>query len=68
MNEEVFNTSIRKFLKKVGVTSQVEIEKVIIDALTNGEIDQDEVCKVSVQLKIDLSDKPLLIDGEVRLS
>ena len=68
MNEEVFNTSIRKFLKKVGITSQIEIEKVITDALTNGEIDQDAVCKVSVQLNIELSDKPLIIDGEILLS
>jgi len=61
MDEEVFNTSIRKFLKKAGITSQIEIEKVITDALNNGEIDKDAVCKVSVQLKIDLSDDPLLI-------
>jgi len=27
MNEETFNVSIRKFLKKVGITSQREIEK-----------------------------------------
>ena len=68
MDEEVFNTSIRKFLKKVGITSQIEIEKVITDALSNGEIDQDAVCKVSVQLNIDLSGKPLMIDGEILLS
>ena len=68
MNEEVFNTSIRKFLKKVGITSQIEIERVITNALSNGEIDQDAVCKVSVQLNIDLSDKPLIIDGEIHLS
>ena len=29
MNEEVLNTSLRKFLKTVGVTSQREIEKAI---------------------------------------
>ena len=29
MNEDVFNTSIRKFLKQVGVTSQREIERVV---------------------------------------
>jgi hypothetical protein len=68
MDEEVFNTSIRKFLKKVGITSQVEIEKVITDALSNGEIEPDGVCNVSVQLKIELSDKPLVIDGEIHLS
>ena len=60
MNEEVFNTSIRKFLKKVGITSQIEIERVITNALSNGEIDQDAVCKVSVQLKIDLSNQHYL--------
>ena len=27
MNEEVFNLQMRKFLKKVGITSQREIEK-----------------------------------------
>lgn len=29
MDEEAFKTSLRKFLKKVGVTSQQEIEKAI---------------------------------------
>jgi uncharacterized protein DUF6494 len=33
MNEDVFNTTIRKFLKKVGVTSQREIEKAVRDAV-----------------------------------
>lgn len=68
MDEEVFNTSIRKFLKKVGITSQIEIEKVILDALANGKIDLDTVCRVSVKLETDLSDKPLVIDGEIHLT
>lgn len=29
MNEDVFNMSVRKFLKQVGVTSQREIERVV---------------------------------------
>ena len=33
MNEDVFNTSLRGFLKKVGITSQREIEKAVRDAL-----------------------------------
>jgi hypothetical protein len=33
MNEDVFNMSLRKFLKKVGVTSQREIEKAVRGAL-----------------------------------
>ena len=38
MNEDVFNTSLRKFLKKVGVTSQREIEKAVRDALAAGRL------------------------------
>ena len=32
MNEDTFNTSLRGFLKKVGITSQREIEKAVRDA------------------------------------
>jgi len=68
MDEEVLNMSVRKFLKKVGITSQREIEKVINQAVANGDIDQNSICKVSMQLNIDVSDKPLVIDGEIHLS
>jgi Family of unknown function (DUF6494) len=33
MNEDVFNNSIRKFLKTLGVTAQREIEKAVRQAL-----------------------------------
>ena len=33
MNEEALNMSIRKFLKKVGITSQREIERAVADGL-----------------------------------
>ena len=35
MNEDVFNTSLRGFLKKVGITSQREIEKAVRDAVAS---------------------------------
>ncbi len=38
MNEDVFNASLRKFLKKVGITSQREIEKAARDALEAGRL------------------------------
>ncbi|MBV8792225.1 MAG: hypothetical protein JO205_12390 [Pseudolabrys sp.] len=38
MNEEALNTSLRKFLKEVGVTSQREIEKAVRDAATAGRL------------------------------
>jgi Family of unknown function (DUF6494) len=36
MNEDVFNMSVRKFLKKVGVTAQREIEQAVRAAAKNG--------------------------------
>ncbi len=38
MNEDVFNTSLRKFLKKVGVSSQREIEKAVREAIETGRL------------------------------
>jgi Family of unknown function (DUF6494) len=38
MNEDVFNTSLRSFLKKVGITSQREIEKAVRAALADGRL------------------------------
>ncbi|MEM7652754.1 MAG: DUF6494 family protein, partial [Pseudomonadota bacterium] len=38
MNEEVFNMELRKFLKKVGVTSQREIEQAIRAAVERGKV------------------------------
>ena len=42
MNEDAFNTSIRKFLKQVGVTSQREIEKAVRDAVASGKLKGNE--------------------------
>ena len=42
MNEDVFNTSLRGFLKKVGITSQREIEKAVRDAVAGGKLKGNE--------------------------
>jgi hypothetical protein len=38
MNEDVFNASIRQFLKTLGVTTQREIEKAVRQALASGKL------------------------------
>ena len=53
MNEDVLNTSMRKFLKTVGVTSQREIEKAIRDAVASGKIKGNEALKARMVLTID---------------
>jgi ribosomal protein L1 len=68
MNEDAFNMSLRKFLKKVGVTSQREIEKAVREAIDAGKIKGNETLNAEVTLKvggIQLSEK---IDGKIELT
>jgi Family of unknown function (DUF6494) len=41
MDEEALNTSVRKFLKKLGVTAQREIEMAVRDADAKGQLRRD---------------------------
>src|ERR1700758_3792346 len=52
MNEDVFNTSLRKFLKKVGITSQREIEKAVRDALAAGRLKGHEKLPAKMVLTV----------------
>jgi hypothetical protein len=52
MNEDVFNTSMRRFLKKVGITSQREIEKAVRDAVEAGKLKGNEKLPAKVVLTL----------------
>jgi hypothetical protein len=52
MNEDVFNTSIRKFLKTVGVTAQREIEKTVRQALADGKLKGSEKLQAQAVITI----------------
>lgn len=52
MNEDVFNASLRKFLKQVGVTSQREIEKAVRDGLEAGTLKGHERLPAKMVLTI----------------
>tara|TARA_A100001011_G_scaffold113808_1_gene120410 strand:+ start:69 stop:287 length:219 start_codon:yes stop_codon:yes gene_type:complete len=66
INHENFNISMRKFLKKVGVTSQQKIEESVRLGIENGRIASDEL-QVKVTLKIDDLGLSHEIDGEIQL-
>ena len=67
MNEERFNISLRKFLKKVGVTSQREIERHVRDAVQNKRLEGNEKLKVKVTLELEGVSEPWVVDGEIAL-
>ncbi|MBV9529807.1 MAG: hypothetical protein JO283_01725 [Bradyrhizobium sp.] len=52
MNEDVFNASLRKFLKKVGVTSQREMEKAVRQAVASGRLRGNEKLPVKMVLTL----------------
>jgi hypothetical protein len=45
MNEDALNTSVRTFLKQVGVTSQREIEQAVRDAVKSGKLRVTRSCR-----------------------
>jgi len=53
MNEDVFNGSLRRFLKKVGISSQREIEKAVREALASGRLKGHEKLPAKMVLTID---------------
>jgi hypothetical protein len=52
MNEDVLNTSVRRFLKTVGVTSQREIEKAVRAAVADGKLKGNEALPAKMTLTV----------------
>ncbi len=67
MNEDNFNMAVRKFLKKVGVTAQREIEKAVREGIDTGGLKGDETLKARVRLEIDGLSLDVAIDGDIAL-
>ena len=67
MDEDVFNMSVRKFLKKVGVTSQREIEKAVRAAVDSGKLAGKGPLKAEMTLRVDGVDLTEKIDGTIEL-
>ena len=67
MNEDIFNMSVRKFLKKVGITSQREIEHMVLKKIESGELKGNEVFNANVTLEISGIGLKTEIDGKIEL-
>jgi hypothetical protein len=67
MNEDNFNNSLRAFLKKVGITSQREIEKSVREAIANGRLKGNEKLPAKMVLTIGGVSLTHEITGEIEL-
>ncbi len=68
MNEDTFNTEMRKVLKQVGVTSQREIESAVRKAVEAGQLKGDEKLKASARVQIEGIGLDHRVEGEIALS
>ncbi|HET6160129.1 MAG TPA: DUF6494 family protein [Dongiaceae bacterium] len=67
MNEDVFNMSVRKFLKKVGITAQREIENTVREALSKGNLTGKEKLPAKITFILGQTSLHLIMDGEIEL-
>jgi hypothetical protein len=67
MDEEALNLSIRKFLKKVGVSSQREIEHAVARAIAAKAIAGAEALPATMTIEIAALGLRVSFDGEIRL-
>ena len=67
MDENVFNMSVRKFLKTVGVTSQREIEKAVRDAVSTGRLAGVDRIPAKARVRLEGVDVDINIDGPIEL-
>ena len=67
MNEDALNTSLRKFLKKVGVTAQREIEKAVREASSAGRLQSDENLRAKMTFEIEVLGLTHSVEGDIEL-
>jgi hypothetical protein len=68
MDEEAFNLSTRQFLKRLGVTSQREIEQGVRDQIERGSLSGDERLPARATVIVEGLPEPIVIEGEIALS
>lgn len=67
MNEEILNIQIRKFLKKVGVQSQREIEQAVRRSIENNSLAGIDKLEASVLLEVPEVGIKVSIESEIKL-
>jgi Family of unknown function (DUF6494) len=67
MDDETFNLSIRKFLKVVGIGSQREIERAVMQGIEEGAIKGTESFPAHMTLVVQGLNIQVSFDGTIKL-
>jgi len=68
VDEEVFNMSVRKFLKKLGVTAQREIELAVREQLESGDLQGDETLNATATVTVAGLSRDVVVTGRISLA
>ena len=68
MDEDAFNLSVRKFLKKLGVTAQREIELGVRDQIDQGRLEGRETLEARATVRVDGLDEEIVVTGRIALA
>lgn len=68
MDEEAFNMSVRKFLKKLGVTAQREIEIAVREQIDAGDLQGDETLEAQATVTVTGLSRDVVVSGAITLS
>jgi hypothetical protein len=68
MDEDAFNMSVRKFLKKLGVTAQREIELAVREQLERGELDDVDALDATATVTVAGLGRDVVVTGRIALS
>jgi hypothetical protein len=68
MDEETFNLSLRRFLKKLGVTAQREIEIGVRERLDAGQLQGHETLPARAVVNVQGVEREIVIEGDIKLT
>jgi len=67
LNDDTFNLQTRKFLKKVGINAQREIEAAVRGAIESGKLSGNEKLNARVTLEVSGVDLEVTIEDDIAL-
>jgi hypothetical protein len=68
VDEDAFTMSVRKYLKKLGVTAQREMELGVRERIDSGDLKGNETLEAEATIRVRGLDHDIVVTGEINLA